>query len=299
VVIPVKKHILETIGNTPLVKINRLNKNSKVNIYAKLEGFNPSGSIKDRIALRMIEHAEQTGKLNKNSVIIEATSGNTGIGLAMVSAVKGYKFVAVMSESVSVERRKILRAYGAEIILTSAQDGTDGAIRKVRSILKEDPDKYFNPDQFSNENNYLAHYQTAEEIISQLNGKIDVFIASKGTTGTLIGISKRLKKFNQNIRVIGVEPFPKHKIQGLKNLKESIIPKIYNSEIIDKTIFIEDKNAFQTTKDLARIEGIFAGMSSGASMYVALQIAKKMSSGNIIVILPDRGEKYLSTNLFN
>jgi len=236
VIIPVT-NILGTIGNTPIVKINKLNKNPNVNIYAKLEGFNPSGSIKDRIALRMIEQSEQSGELNKDKVIIEATSGNTGIGLAMVSAVKGYKFIAVMSESVSIERRKILRAYGAEVILTDASKGTDGAIKKVRDIVKENPEKYYNLNQFANKNNILAHYkQTAEELISQLKGNINIFIAAKGTTGTLIGIGTRLKEFNSKIKIIGVEPFLNHKIQGLKNMEESIIPKIYDPEILDKTI---------------------------------------------------------------
>ncbi len=296
-IIPVK-NILETIGKTPLVKINRLNKNKNVNIFAKLESFNPSGSIKDRIAFRMIEDAEISGELTKEKTIIEATSGNKGIGLALVSAVKGYNLVVVMSESVSVERQKILKAYGSKIILTDPMKGTDGAIEKVRLILRENPEKYYNPNQFCNENNVLSHYNTAEEIIYQMQGKIDVFIAAKGTTGTLMGIGKKLKEFNSKIKIIGVEPNLKHKIQGLKNMKESIIPKIYNPNILDKTIFIEDENAFQTTRDLAKHEGLFVGMSSGATMYVALRIAEKMHQGNIVVIFPDNGEKYLSTNLF-
>jgi len=291
--------ILQTIGSTHLVRINKLNKNKNVNIFAKIEGSNPSGSIKDRIALQMIEDAESKGILTKNKTIIEATSGNTGIALAMIAAVKGYKIKIVMSEAVSIERRKMLQAFGAELILTNPSKGTDGAIIKAKKILKNNPEKYFMPNQYINKNNPLAHYfSTAEEIISQTNGNIDFFLAAKGTTGTLMGIGLKLKEYNKNIKVIGVEPNMNHKIQGLKNMNEAVIPEIYDSSLLNKTIFVEDENAFQTTRNLARYEGIFAGMSSGAVMYAALEIAETIEKGNIIIIFPDRGEKYLSTNLF-
>ena len=288
---------LELIGNTPLVKINRLNPYKKVNIYAKIEGLNPSGSIKDRIALKMIEQAEQNGELTKDKTIIEATSGNTGIGIAMVAAIKGYKVKIVMSENVSIERRKIMNAYGAEVILTPAKEGTDGAIRKAEELVKNNPKKYFMPDQFKNKYNVLAHYEnTAKEIFNQMPD-VDVFVASIGTSGTLMGISSFLKKW-KNIEVVSAEPTLGHKIQGLKNMKEAIVPEIYDKEKIDTCITVEDEDAFKTARRLAKEEGLFVGMSSGAALYAALEKARTIKSGNIVVIFPDRGDRYLSTDLF-
>jgi S-sulfo-L-cysteine synthase (O-acetyl-L-serine-dependent) len=294
------KTILEVIGNTPIVRINKLNKNKNVNIYAKLEGNNPGGSVKDRIALKMIEEAERNGQLTHDKTIIEPTSGNTGIGLAMVAAVKGYRIKVVMSESVSIERRKMLRAFGAEIILTDKEKGTDGAIIKAGEIAERNKDRYFMPNQFANKNNILTHYQTTgEEIIRQINGKIDIFIAGMGTTGTLIGTGTRLKEFNPKIKIIGVEPSLGHKIQGLKNLNEATIPKIYDPTLLDEKINVSDNDAYVTARRLAREEGIFVGMSSGAAMFAAIKVAAKMKRGNIVVIFPDRGEKYLSTELYD
>ncbi|MBD3304055.1 cysteine synthase A [Candidatus Woesearchaeota archaeon] len=290
-------HALELIGNTPLVEIRRLNPNKKVNIYAKLEGFNPSGSIKDRIALKMIEQAEKNKELTKDKTIIEATSGNTGIGIAMVAAIKGYKVKIVMSENVSVERRKIMNAYGAEVVLTPAKEGTDGAIRKAEQLVKENPEKYFMPNQFKNKYNVLAHYEnTAKEIFNQMPD-VDVFVASIGTSGTLMGISSFLKKWKP-IEVIAAEPTLGHKIQGLKNMKEAIVPEIYDKKKIDTCITVEDEDAFETTRRLAKEEGLFVGMSSGAALWAALEKAKTMESGNIVVIFPDKGDRYLSTDLF-
>ncbi len=291
--------ILLAIGNTPLVELKKINNNSKVKIFGKLEGANPGGSVKDRPAFYMIKKAEESGILSKNKTILEPTSGNTGIALAMIGAIKGYKVTLVMPNCVSVERQRILEAYGAEIILTPGCDGTDGAINKAHQILKENPGKYFMPNQFENENNILAHYETTgPEMFFQTNGEIDVFVAGMGTTGTLMGVGKYLKEQKPSIRIVGVEPKPGHAIQGLKNMKESIVPKIYNQDLIDGKITIEDEEAFETTRLLAIIEGVFVGMSSGAAVAGALHIAEKMEKGTIITLLPDRGDRYLSTTLF-
>jgi len=291
--------ILDLIGNTPLVKINRLNLNPNVTIYAKLEGDNPGGSIKDRIALKMIEQAESEGTLSKGKTIIEPTSGNTGIGLAMVSVVKGYDIEIVMSEAVSIERRKMLRAFGAKLILTPTELGTDGAIEKSRELVKQYPEKYFMPDQFSNHYNKMAHYETtAREIIEQTDGKVDYFVSAIGTSGTIMGVGKYLKEYNPNIRITCAQPVKGHYIQGLKNMEEAIVPSIYDPSQIDETIMIETEDAFEMTRQLAAKEGIFAGMSSGAAMIAALETAKRAERGIVVVIFPDRGDRYLSTDLF-
>lgn len=293
-------NVLDLIGNTPTVKINKLNPNPKVNIFAKLEGQNPGGSIKDRIALKMIEQAEREGKLASNKTIIEATSGNTGIAIAMIAAVKGYKVEIVMSDAVSVERRKMIGAFGAKITLTDGKLGTDGAIKKTRELVTKFSEKYYYPDQFSNNNNILAHYETtAAEIWDQMEGKVDYFVAAIGTSGTLMGVSQYLKKKKPDIKVISAEPVKGHYIQGLKNMEEAIIPAIYDREHLDDIIMVETEAAFDMARQVVRNEGIFCGMSSGAAMFAALEIAKKAKSGNIITIFPDRGEKYLSTSFFD
>ena len=293
------ENIIQAIGSTPLVKINNLNPNKNVQIYAKLEGFNPSGSIKDRIALKMIEQAEAEGKLTKDKTIIEATSGNTGIALAMIGIVKGYKVEIVMSKAVSKERRTMIEAFGASIILTDAESGTDGAIQKADELVKQNPEKYFKPDQFTNKYNKIAHYKTTgEEIWKQTNGKINYFVSAIGTSGTIMGVGKALKENNPKIKIICAEPVKKHYIQGLKNMEEAIIPEIYDSSQIDKTIMVETEAAFAVTKEIIAKEGISAGMSSGAAMYAAIETAKSIESGCIVVIFPDRIEKYLSTALF-
>ena len=291
--------ILDSIGNTPLVKLETLNTNPRVNIFAKLEGNNPGGSVKDRIALYMVRAAEEAGRIKKGDTILEATSGNTGIGLAMVGAALGYKVVLVMPECVSHERRKILEAFGAELILSPGKEGTDGAIKLARRTMDENSGKYFMPNQFDNPANILAHYETTgREIIDQTNGKIDVFVAGMGTTGTLMGVGKRLKEFRSSIRVVGVEPLLGHKVQGLKNMQESIVPKIFNPAFPDEIVRVNDDDAFATTRRLALEEGIFAGMSSGAAVFGALTMAGRIESGTIVVVLPDRGDRYLSTALF-
>lgn len=295
----IKNNILETIGNTPMVRINSLCPKPKVNIYAKLEGFNPTGSIKDRIAVQMIEKAEQEGRLSKGKTIIEPTSGNTGIGLAIAGIVKGYPIEIVMSEAVSVERRKIIRSYGGKIILTPAAEGTDGAIRRARKIVAENPDKYFMPDQFSNSNNYLAHYEnTAIEIWQQTGGEIDYLVCAVGTSGTIMGISKFLKQLKPSIKVVCAHPIKGHYIQGLKNMEEAIVPAIYDPGRIDDQIMIESEEAIAMARQIIVKEGIFAGMSSGAAMLAAIRTAEQIESGNIVVVFPDRAEKYLSTKMF-
>ena len=295
----IHQNILQTIGRTPMVAVNRLNPNKKVNIYAKIEGVNPGGSIKDRIALKMIEQAEASGQVDKHKTIIEATSGNTGIALAMIGAVKGYKVEIVMSKAVSKERRKMIVAFGAKVILTDVKLGTDGAIVCVNELVKKYPDKYFRPDQFSNEYNKIAHYEgTAQEIWTQMNGKIDYFVSSIGTSGTLMGVAAYLKKYNPKVKIISAEPCKGHYIQGLKNMKEALVPAIYDKNKIDEITRIGTEEAFEMARQIVKQEGIFVGMSSGAAMLAAVKTAKKIKSGNIATIFPDRGEKYLSTALF-
>jgi len=272
-------NILETIGNTPMVRINNMNTKQGVELYAKLEGVNPGGSVKDRIALKMIEHAEREGVLTKDKIIIEATSGNTGIGLAMIGVIKGYKVQIVMSEGVSIERRKTIKAYGGEIILTDAQLGTDGAIMKTRELVEEYPDKYFNPNQYSNENNKLAHYaDTAEEIWKQTEGRITHFVSSIGTSGTIMGVGKKLREKNPNIKIIEAHPIKGHYIQGLKSMEEAIVPELYNATKIDESILIESEEAFEISRRIVLEEGIFVGMSSGAAMLAALKVIETIES---------------------
>lgn len=295
----IRENILETIGNTPMVRINRLCPKRQVNIYAKLEGFNPTGSIKDRIALHMIERAEREGVLRKGLTIIEPSSGNTGIGLAMVGIVKGYPVEIVMSSAVSVERRKILRSYGVKVILTPAEEGTDGAIRMAKRMVDESPDKYFMPYQFANTANYLAHFErTAIEIWQQTEGKIDYLVCAIGTSGTIMGVSRFLRAMKPDIKVVCAHPIKGHYIQGLKNMNEAIIPEIYNPLLIDIQEMIESEEAIEMARQIIAQEGIFAGMSSGAAMIASLRTARKLEKGNIVVVFPDRAEKYLSTKMF-
>ena len=282
-----------------MVRINRLCPKRQVNIYAKLEGFNPTGSIKDRIALHMIERAEREGVLRKGLTIIEPSSGNTGIGLAMVGIVKGYPVEIVMSSAVSVERRKILRSYGVKVILTPAEEGTDGSIRVAKRMVEESPDKYFMPYQFANTANYLAHFErTAIEIWQQTEGKIDYLVCAIGTSGTIMGVSRFLRAMKPDIKVVCAHPIKGHYIQGLKNMNEAIIPEIYNPLLIDIQEMIESEEAIEMARQIIAQEGIFAGMSSGAAMIAALRTARKLEKGNIVVVFPDRAEKYLSTKMF-
>lgn len=294
------ENILDTIGHVPLVRINRLNPKPHIPLYAKLEGFNPTGSIKDRIALKMIEQAEECGTLTPGKTIIEPTSGNTGIGLAMIGAVKGYSVTIVMSEAVSIERRKMIEAFGAKIVLTEASLGTDGAIRKAHELVQSHPDKYFMPNQFSNEYNKLAHYfTTANEIWEDTNGKVTHFVSALGTSGTIMGVGMGLKKKNPAIQIVEAHPIRGHYIQGLKNMEEAIVPEIYDSSKIDRTVMIESEAAFAMARSIVLQEGIFVGMSSGAAMIAALECIKDLEEGFVVVAFADRGEKYLSTTLFD
>jgi cysteine synthase B len=295
-----KFSLFDAIGNTPLVELRNLNGNPRVRILGKLEGNNPGGSVKDRPAYYMIIKAEESGKLTKDKTIVEPTSGNMGIALAMIGAARGYRVKLYMPECVSTERQRTLAALGAEVVLTPAGEGTDGAIMAARQLANEDPGNCcYMPNQFDNESNVLAHYETTgPEIFSQTKGEVDVFVAGMGTTGTLMGTGKYLKEKKPGVRVVGVEPTVGHTIQGLKNMSESIVPKIYRPNMFDEKIVVEDDEAFEATRLLAVKEGLFVGMSSGAAVVGALRIAKKLNSGTIVVILPDRGDRYLSTTLF-
>jgi S-sulfo-L-cysteine synthase (O-acetyl-L-serine-dependent) len=291
--------VIDSIGNTPLVELKNLNSKHKVRLMAKLEGSNPGGSVKDRAALYMVKKAIESGKLVPGKTILEPTSGNTGIALAMIGAALGYKVKLAMPECVSVERRRTIEAFGAEIDLTPGKRSTDGAIIRAHKILEESPDMYFMPNQFDNENNVLAHYETTgPEIFRQTGGEVDAFVAGMGTTGTLMGVSRYFKEHKPSVKIIGVEPTENHSIQGLKNLHESIVPRIFKSSALDDEITVTDDEAFETTRLLATREGLFVGMSSGAAVAGALKVAKDMKSGTVVVLLPDRGDRYLSTSLF-
>jgi cysteine synthase len=289
--------IAATIGGTPVVKISKMFNNPKVAIYAKLEGYNPGGSVKDRIAARMIADAEASGALTKDVTIIEPTSGNTGIGLAMIAAVKGYKLEIVMPESMSLERRKILRALGAELILTPGEKGMIGAIETAESMAK-DP-KYFMPNQFSNPGNVAAHYEnTGPELVDAV-GNIDVFVAGIGTGGTITGVGRYLKEQNPGVRNVGVEPPTGSRIQGLKNLDDGYVPAIVDFSVIDERVIVQDEEAFEIAKRLMKEEGLAVGISSGAAMAEAMRQAGKLESGAVAVIFPDRADRYVSTELFS
>ncbi len=289
-------NVLDLIGETPLVELKKVNPNPDVKLSAKLEMFNPGGSVKDRIAKEMIETAEKSGELTKDKTILEPTSGNTGIGLALVAAVKGYKIALVMPRSVSMERRRILRALGAKILLTPGKKGTDGAIEKAYELARKG-DRYFMPDQFNNPANALAHFKTTgPEIWRQTKGKVTAFVAGMGTGGTLMGVGKFLKE--KGVKVIGVEPKMGHHVQGLKNMKEAYKPSIYDKHLLDQKVNFEDEDAFQAARELAKKEGILAGMSSGAALHIAIEKANELKRGVVVVMFPDGGERYLSTNLF-
>jgi len=294
----VVSNILGLIGNTPMVQINNLNPNKNVELYAKLEKFNPSGSVKDRIANYMIQYAEKEGALTKGKIVIEPTSGNTGIGLAMVCVVKGYKLVLVMPETMSMERRRIMMAYGAKIVLSKGSMGMDGAEDLAKEIVSREPERYFMPNQFANKYNVLAHYETTgAEIWKDTAGMVTHIIAGIGTTGTLMGVSRYLKERNPLIKAIGVEPDPKTPIQGLKNLETQYVPQIWDGSQADERHIVSLDLAEETARLLALAEGIFCGPSSGAIMHVALREITRIDRGVMVAILPDGGEKYLSTQL--
>jgi cysteine synthase A len=299
-------NITELIGATPLVKLNRLVMADMATILVKLEYFNPGGSVKDRICLEMIEDAEKRGLLKTGSTIIEPTSGNTGIGLAMICAVKGYKCILVMSEAMSLERIYILKAYGAQIVLTPASEGMSGSIKKAEEILKKTPHSFM-PQQFKNPANPKAHRKfTAREIWEATGGRVDAFVAGVGTGGTITGVGEVLKEHNQSIKIIAVEPKKSavlsgakagaHRIQGIG---AGFVPEILNRDVIDQIIQVEDDDAFQTAKRLAKDEGLFVGISAGAAVWAALKVAKELGPEKIVVVvLPDTGERYFSTHQY-
>ena len=293
-------NIIELIGNTPLVELRRLNPaDGRVQLYGKLESSNPGGSIKDRVALSMVEAGERSGELTHDKILLEATSGNTGIGMAMMCAAKRYRCQLIMPESASIERRLIMQAYGAEIILTPAKRKTDGAIEKAYALAREFPERYFLADQFNNPANWQAHYKTtAPEIWAQTEGRVTDIVTTLGTSGTAMGLSRWFREHHPEVRVIAVEPYPGHKIQGLKNMKESYRPGIFDQTLPHAIINVADEDAFSAARRLAAEEGVFAGMSSGAALFAAIERARELDRGCIVAILPDGGERYLSTTLF-
>ncbi|MEC7921390.1 MAG: cysteine synthase family protein [Chloroflexota bacterium] len=292
----IDKNIIETIGNTPMVDISNISPNG-VKIFAKLESFNPGGSIKDRVAKYLIQDAEEQGKLIDGSTIIEPTSGNTGIALAMISRVKGYKLKVVMPDNVSDERKSVLLSLGAEIIYSDGEQGTNGAIRLAEKIAEENPD-YFMPYQYGNEANPRAHYETTgPEIIEQLPD-IDVFVAGLGTGGTLMGVGKALKEYNKNIKVVAAAPHPEEVVPALRSIEHGFIPPILDLEKLDSRILVGEEESFYWTKMLMESCGIFAGVSCGAVTAAALKVAKKIKTGNIVIIIADSGERYLSSKLW-
>ncbi len=292
-------NLLQAIGNTPLVEIANLNPNPNVRVFCKLEGCNPGGSVKDRPALYMINKAEESGDLTRDKIILEPTSGNTGIALAMIGAAKGYEVQLCMPECVSTERRLILEGFGAQVFPTSAKENIDGAIRQAHALMEEFPGKYYMPNQYDNEANALAHFETTgPEVYRQTNGEVDYFVAGMGTGGTLMGTGRYLKAVKPAVKIVGVEPAMGHTIQGLKNMTESMVPGIYRQEELDLKEIVDDGEAFETTRLLATREGLFVGTSGGAAVAVALRLAGRIEEGTIVVVLPDRGDRYLSTMQF-
>jgi cysteine synthase B len=291
-------NILDLIGNTPMARINHLNPNSSLEMFIKLEKFNPGGSVKDRITKYMIEHAEKDGKLKKGMTVIEPTSGNTGIGLALVCRVKGYDLNLVMPDTMTRERRQILLALGAKVILSEGSKGMDGAEDLAHELAKKDPDNCFIPNQFANPANVLAHYETtAEEIWRDTKGKITHFVAGIGTSGTIMGVSTRLRELKPDIKIIAVQPETGAAIQGLKNLETQYVPVIWKPELVDEVHTASTKDAEESARILALQEGLFVGPSSGAIFHIARKKAKEIRGGVMVAIAPDGGEKYLSTSL--
>lgn len=294
--------ILERIGRTPLVRLRRLARElgAGVEIYAKTEWFNPGGSVKDRPALRMISEGEKSGQLTKEKIILDSTSGNTGIAYALIGAIKGYQVELVMPANASEERKAILRAYGAKMVLTDPLEGSDGAIREAHRLYEANPGRYFMPDQYNNPANWQAHYDTTgPEIIAQTQGRVTHFVAAIGTSGTLVGTGRRLKEFNPKIQIFGVEPQqPMHGIEGLKHLATSLVPGIYDETLLDGKIAVSTEEAYELARRLAREEGLLVGQSSGAALAGAWELARRIGRGVIVTIFPDSGDRYLSTALW-
>lgn len=293
-------NILGLVGHTPIVRIHRCNPNPKVDLVAKLEWYNPFGSVKERIALRMIQSAIVDGRLTKDKIILESSSGNTGIGLAMVGAVLGYKVAITMSEGTSIERRQVLKALGAEIILTSKEGGSDEAWDKADELYRQFPEKYVRLHQYQSPDNAATHEEiTAEEIWNQTDGQVDAIVATLGTTGTVVGLSRRLRQKKPGIKIISVEPLPgKHKQQGIRNVDFSRTPMIWDPSCVDERLYVSDEEAYRAARDLMRHEGLFGGISCGSALAAAQQVVRRMTQGRVVVIFPDHGYKYLSTDLY-
>jgi len=293
------QNYIDLIGNTPVAEIQHMSPNPNVRIFAKLEGFNPGGSVKDRICKSMIEAAEREGLLGPDTgrILFEPTSGNTGIGLAMIAAARGYEFIAVMPETVSIERRKMMAAFGAKFILTDGIKGTNWAIEVAHRLSKEN-DHYLMLDQFNNPANPQVHYETTAPEILRDVPQITHFVAGMGTGGTLMGVHRYMQEHNPGVAIVGLEPVAGSKIQGLRNMEE-YVPSIYHEELLDDKIILDDPAAFEVARDLAKIEGLFVGISSGAAMWGAMGLAERIKEGTIVVIFPDGGEKYMTTPLFD
>ncbi len=292
------KGILGTIGNTPMVELLRLSPNPQVRIFAKLEGQNPTGSVKDRIALKMIERAESDGELSPSRTILEPTSGNTGISLAMIGGLKGYKVKVVMPENVSEERSQLLYAYGAEIVFSDGEKGSNGSIEVAQEMAAKNPHDYLMMYQYGNEGNPDAHYETTGPEIIEAVPDVTAFVAGLGTGGTLMGVARRLKEHNPDVRIVAVAPEPDDFISGLRRLEDGYIPPILDINRLDARLLVGSLPAFRTTKELLQQEGIFAGISSGSVVYGAIRQAERMENGNIVCLLADGGWKYLSTSLW-
>lgn len=295
-------HVLDLVGNTPLLRLPRIGSEVPgVELYAKAEWFNPGGSVKDRAAFNMIRHAEDAGLLGPGKTLLDATSGNTGIAYAMIGSARGFKVKLCMPENASLERKRILKAYGAELVLTSPLEGSDGAIRKAREVFAEDPDRYFYCDQYSNDNNWLAHYHgTAAEIWEQTNGRVTHWIAGLGTSGTFMGTSRRLKEFNPRIRCISFQPdSPFHGLEGMKHMASALVPPIYDPKLADEDRGIATEEAYDMVRRLSREEGLLVGISSGAALACALQVARELKEGVVVTLFPDSGDKYLSERFWD
>jgi len=293
--------VLDMIGRTPLVRLHQFEREVPgVELYAKAEWQNPGGSVKDRAAARMILEGEASGKLTADKIIIDATSGNTGIAYAMVGAARGYKVTLCMPENASAERKLILRALGAELILTNPLESTDGAIRETRRLVNEHPDRYFYPDQYSNDGNWRAHYDTtAPEIIEQTSGRLTHFVAGLGTSGTFVGVGRRLRKFNPGIKLISFQPQgPFHGLEGLKHMESAIVPAIYDPTLADEDLRVDTERAYRMVRRLAREEGLLAGISSGAAVAAMLDVARRLERGVVVTVFPDGAEKYLNDSFW-
>ena len=293
--------VLDLIGGTPLVRLPRFERETPgVELYAKAEWQNPGGSVKDRAAARMIADGEASGALRPGLTIVDATSGNTGIAYAMVGAARGYKVKLFLPENASPERKLILRAFGAELVLTNPLEGTDGAIREVRKVVAEEPGRYFYPDQYSNDSNWLAHYDgTGPEIIKQTGGRLTHFVAGLGTSGTFVGTGRALRRFNPEIRLIAFQPdSPFHGLEGLKHMPTAIVPKIYDPELADENLGVGTEEAHRMVRRLAREEGLLVGISSGAALAASLEVARRLGRGVLVTVFPDGAEKYLSESFW-